>query len=248
MRWQRDFAHIAALAVCAAFGSTANAELINLSPTHSVALAVSETVVGGDSQITIDFPGAETPSDALDGDNGTKFLAFDGEADDGSAENSGMIVFFDSPVTIEAIRFGIANDAPERDPGSFTLEGSNSVTPATYGESGGRAPAALIPDAADWTPIVGTPAATGINEPGDTFLDAFASRLTYTDELPFERLADSFSNDTAYSAYRILFSDLRFVDNGIMQVGEVELLAVPEPTSLVIVLAGLAACAAGRRG
>lgn len=234
----------------AAASAQAETMYTNVSPSFQFAIGVSETVAGADSQVTNDFPGGERPAFALDGTNETKYLAFDGQADDGDATDSGMIVFFSSPVQVEAIRFGIANDAPERDPGSFTLEGSNSVTPATYNINGsGNAPAALVADAGMWTPIVGSPASTGITNVADTFLDAFASRKTYTDELPFERMADDFTNGTAYTAYRILFQDLRFAGNGIMQVGEVELLveAVPEPTTVVLGALGLVACVAGRR-
>ena len=86
-----------------------------------------------------------------------------------------------------------------------------------------------------------------MTDPTDTFLDAaIASRFNFTDEAPFFRDSDTFVNNTAYSAYRILFPETRFPNGFIMQVGEVELLIpeeefnvlIPEPTSLL--LTGLA--------
>lgn len=233
--------------------ASSQAATMNVAPFHTAAIAVSETAAGGDSFISTDFPGGENPSLGMDGTTGTKFLMFDGEANDGDASASGLIVFFPKPITAESLRFGFANDGPERDPSTFTLEGSNSVTPATYGfnEILGGAPAGLASDAGEWTAIVGSPGKTGLVErDDDLFQAAFDARFTYSDEAPFMRDADTFTNTTAYSAYRIIFPDLRIAGNGIMQVGEIEIYAaeaIPEPASLLLCLISGSVLAASRR-
>lgn len=233
---------------------SACAALVNASPFHASAIALSETVAGGDSQVSTDFPGGENPSLSLDGTTSTKFLMFDGQGDDGDASDSGLIVFFPRPLTVQEVRFGFANDGPERDPSTFTIEGSNSVTAnGTYNFNPilGGAPAALVDDDADWTPILGVAGKTGLVErDDDLFQAAFDARFAYSNEAPFFRDADTFVNNTAYSAYRILFPDLRIAGNGIMQVGEIELYTVeqiPEPASIMLIILGFAAVATRRR-
>ena len=190
--------------------------------------------MGGDTTTSADFPGAEAPEFALDGDIGTKFLIFSGSSGDMTANNSGIMVFFDEPVVVEALRFGFGNDAPERDPWTYTLEGSNLVDINTYG-----APPTTIADGPAWTPIQGDPnGLTGMVDVGDTFFDAFNSRGTYTTDPPFNRSATPFVNTEAYSAYRLLFPTVR-LDAGIMQVAEIEFLGVPEPTTASLLMVSL---------
>ncbi len=65
------------------------------------------------------YPGNENPSDALDGNQFTKYLNF-GE------ENSGLIVTPNSGAsTVRSFRLTTANDAVERDPASWALYGTN---------------------------------------------------------------------------------------------------------------------------
>lgn len=69
----------------------------------------SVTNPGGDS------PGGEEPANAIDGNPGTKWLDF----------NKGNLVFdFGSPVTFDRYQLTTANDAEERDPVRWILEGS----------------------------------------------------------------------------------------------------------------------------
>lgn len=65
---------------------------------------------GGDS------PGGEGPPQLIDGDPATKWLDLNKQA---------LIFTFPAATTIDAYRFATANDAPERDPVSWTLEGSD---------------------------------------------------------------------------------------------------------------------------
>jgi len=62
------------------------------------------------------FPAGEPPSALIDNNTGTKWLDF----------NKSYVQFeFPAPVTIDAYNFATANDAPERDPVSWTFSGSS---------------------------------------------------------------------------------------------------------------------------
>ena len=64
-------------------------------------------------------PGGETPPNVVDGSLGTKWLDF----------NKGALIFdFGSPEEIDSYRWATANDAEERDPVRWTLEGSDNAT------------------------------------------------------------------------------------------------------------------------
>jgi hypothetical protein len=67
---------------------------------------------GGDS------PGGESPPNIIDGDTGSKWLDFN---------KMGLIFTFPAATTVDAYRFATANDATERDPVSWTLEGSDDL-------------------------------------------------------------------------------------------------------------------------
>ncbi|MBQ99834.1 MAG: hypothetical protein CMO60_03120, partial [Verrucomicrobiales bacterium] len=66
-----------------------------------------------------DNPGGETPDLAVDGSLATKWLD----------RRQGPLVFdFGSPTTVDGYRWSTANDAPERDPVRWILEGSDDET------------------------------------------------------------------------------------------------------------------------
>ncbi len=65
-------------------------------------------------------PGAEGPENIIDGNTGTKWLDF--------TKFSPLVFQFPAPVTIDAYTFATANDDPERDPVSWTFEGSVNGT------------------------------------------------------------------------------------------------------------------------
>ena len=143
--------------------------------------------------------------------------------------NSGFIVTPASGASVvRALRIYTANDAPNRDPASFVLEGSNAG------------------DAGPFTPIaagdLALPMARNGNDPDgggplppDTRLDDFQEVLI--------------NNSTSYTSYRLTFPVLRKAGADVaMQIGEVEFDNVPEPgTAGVVSLAGLALLVRRRR-
>jgi hypothetical protein len=64
------------------------------------------------------FPAAENPAAAIDNRGDTKYLNFD-------KLNTGFTVTPSGSGVVRGITFMTANDAPQRDPASYTLEGSN---------------------------------------------------------------------------------------------------------------------------
>lgn len=67
------------------------------------------------------WPAAENPGEAVDGDNASKYLNF-------GKLNTGYIVTLTSgTATATGINFTTANDAAERDPASYILYGSNTA-------------------------------------------------------------------------------------------------------------------------
>jgi len=160
-----------------------------------------------------DTDGTPNPNELIEKaiDNTTdKFLSF-------NDYGAGFIVTPRAGLTnVRGIRLYSANDASERDPASFLLEGAaspNGPFTVIYGSdvtmSGGRNP---IPPYTD-SPRVQIP----------TNADTQSS-VTVT-----------FPNDVNYASYRVTFPTLR---DGLransMQIGEVELLGtiIPEPASL----------------
>lgn len=117
------------------------------------------------------------------------------------------------PTILTGLRFYTANDAVERDPASYLLEGSNNGTDFTVISQGALA----LPE--------------GRNPGGQVAIDALTQ---FNQEV-------AFANDSAYSSYRVTFPTLKNAGTAnSMQIAEVELLGrpVPEPASLV--LGGLA--------
>jgi len=120
------------------------------------------------------------------------------------------------PVT--GLRLYTANDSPERDPASFQLLGSNdSITgPWTAIASGNLA----LPE--------------DRNEGGNTVAIPPTGNLgAFHQEVTFE-------NDLPYDHYRLVFPTLKnAAAANSMQIAEVELLVVPEPSSLALLGLGM---------
>ena len=66
------------------------------------------------------YPGGESPANAIDGNDGSKYLNF-------ARTNTGIIVTPQAASTVASISLGTANDAAERDPASFILYGTNEA-------------------------------------------------------------------------------------------------------------------------
>jgi PEP-CTERM motif-containing protein len=129
---------------------------------------------------------------------------------------------------ITGARFYTANDAMERDPASYLIEGS------TTGAGG------------PWTSI----------SAGDLALPTGRNITTapFSGLTPINSASDflqtiAFANSTAYTSYRVTFPTLR--DAGLansMQIAEVELLsAVPEPSTIALVGTGVIGLAVAMR-
>lgn len=163
-----------------------------------------------DHVFTSSYPGAEDPTKVIDGLTNTKYLNF-------GKTNSGFIVSPTQPdkTIVTGVQFSSANDAPERDPMTWELFGTNDAV-ASVANSWG--------DAETWTLI-----ATG--ETGLT-----------TNRFEVGPLV-TFANADAYSSYRIVFPTVRNAGGAnSMQVSEVQLFGsvVPEPATLsLLALAAL---------
>jgi hypothetical protein len=174
-------------------------------------------------------PPGETVDHALD-DNTDKYLNF-------LDLNSGFIVTPAAGLSVvEAVRFYTANDAEPRDPGSYSLSGSNDTgaDPSTYSYT-------LISSGNLSLP-------SGRNASGQ----ALNPSSHYKQEV-------TFTNTTAYTTYKLIFPTVKNLPSGqpagqynSMQIGEVELMGtiVPEPSTLMLFgvgALGLLVCAWRRR-
>ncbi|MBK1881268.1 PEP-CTERM sorting domain-containing protein [Luteolibacter pohnpeiensis] len=156
------------------------------------------------------YPAGESPAMAIDGNPETKYLNF-------NSRNTGYIVTPTySSYIVTSLFLSTGGDAPERDPLTFSLYGSNSVTASSTPDD--------TFDLADFTPIV-LDMSTGLEtDPGRN--TASASQPT-------------FANDTAYTTYLLVFPTVRQSDGSpLFQIGEARLEAVPEPTSALLLSLG----------
>ncbi len=106
---------------------------IALFPTRAAAFQVENILRPGDPITTSsgNFPGGEAPANAIDGLTGTKYLNFD--------ELNVFITVqpqYSLPYLLNGFSVTSANDAPERDPKTYTLLGSNDNTLFTTITSG----------------------------------------------------------------------------------------------------------------
>ncbi|MBK1833150.1 lectin-like domain-containing protein [Roseibacillus ishigakijimensis] len=132
-----------------------------------------------------DFPIGEPPASANDGDVTTKWLD----------RNKGPLVLdFGAPVTADAYRFATANDANDRDPISWTLEGSN--------------------DNSSWTLLV-----EEIDFPTTTARQTYEREFLLADTpqiLQFERFDQIVLNgDPALINYEVRKADSLSINNGV---------------------------------
>ena len=145
-----------------------------------------------------DWPGAETPDLATDDDTGTKYLHFKGET-----EPTGFqIEPAAGPSVVTGLTFTTANDAPERDPISFELSGSNESIDGPY-------------------ELIASGDIVDFNDPNNAW-PRFTMNAT-----PI-----MFENDVAYKYYQVMFPTVRDPGSAnSMQIAEVELLGIPGPVA-----------------
>lgn len=157
-------------------------------------------------------PAAEGVEHAID-DRGQKYLNF-------LDLSSGFIVTPSgnpSHLPVTGLRLYTANDAEARDPASYQLFGSN--------------------DGVSWAAI----AAGNLALPDGRNANFISIPVSGTPSAFFQEV--SFANTTPYERYQLIFPTLKDAQtaNG-MQIAEVEILiAVPEPSSYALLLAGLIA-------
>ena len=197
------------------------------------------TVAGTGTAANINnYPAAEKPAFAIDGTPSTKYLNF-------AKLNTGYLVTHTAGGTVTGITFATANDAPERDPLTFSLYGSNT-TSVTGTEAAGT-----NIDLASFTPITLTQAIPGFaTDPG---------RNTLVASVPIV-------NTTNYASYLLVFPTVRNpATANSMQIGDAVLtgasgnitaasdpilggvFAVPEPATITLFAFGALALARRRR-
>lgn len=130
---------------------------------------------------------AESPPNAFDGNPATKYLSF-GNCNIATVSTScgvGTGFYFTAQNGISllrGVRLCTANDAPNRDPMTMTIEGSNQ-------------PSSTLTSGSSWTLIYSGP--TGLNtDPG---------RFTWG-------VQRNFTNNVWYASYRVLITSIRGAD------------------------------------
>ena len=183
-----------------------------LNPTDPI-IAVDETPAPA-MWVGSSFPANESPARGIDQMSSTKYLNF-GE------ERSGIIITNSGgPVQVARMELTTANDAPDRDPTSYELYGTNDpVTSEQNSNSNGTE---------TWTLI------------SSGTLDLPTAR--------FSTISVDVNSPTLYNSYRLIFPTVRnAAAANSMQIADIQFYAIPEPSGLVLGLGGLAMLASRRR-
>ena len=172
-----------------AFLTTAAPFLLTGSLNAQGILSPNDFVIGIDGNRNnpgLSNSGAEGPLSAFDGNNSTKWLSF-------GRTFTGLIV---TPATagtvVQSLSFTTGGDAPERDPVSYQLFGTNSTINSVSDGSG---------LAETWTLIGG--GATGLGASTSPSLARNTTGTTVT-----------VANTTPYNSYKVLFTALRKAGTG----------------------------------
>lgn len=193
--------------------------IVGVAATAGSSSSAFSTVGGGFNQ----YPAGEAPPNAIDRDVGTKYLNFGGRG-------TGFIVnpsLQPNPPPnpqrniLNSFRFFTGNDAPERDPRTVTIEGTNT-------------PNATTTTTASWAVLYSGQA--GLNtDPGRTSAGDFVT----------------FVAGEGFDSYRVLVTDLRgatsLVQFAEIQLVYDPAIPVPEPAAVGGVALALAAFARLRR-
>jgi hypothetical protein len=157
------------------------------------------------------YPEGETPAMAIDANPLSKYLNF-------AEVNTGFIVTIPGTMIVNGLRFTTANDSPERDPVTVSLEGTSALNPNNALE-------------ASWTPIYNGVSGLG-TDPGR--------------ELNGQTI--NFENVLSFNTYRLLITEVRSgATANSMQFSEVQFYSVPEPTTYALLGLGLAGWLLRRR-
>ena len=183
-------------AVVSATAGVSNAEQFLTPQDFIIAIdAIPNAFVHDPPTNNIMYPAQELPAAALDGDVNTKYLNF-------GRRGAGFIAIPGTPTTIQSFRLFTANDAPERDPFTYSLWGTNAPVNSPDISDGLGEAWTLISNGSLTPPVPqGTP-------PTDRFLPYDFANVT---------------NGTAYNAYKLYFPTVR--DAGAansMQISEVQ--------------------------
>src|SRR5262245_33243514 len=95
--------------------------IVGIAATFGSATSTAATAGGGSGNA---FPTAENPSNAINNNQGDKYLNF-------QQAGAGFIVTLSTAAIVTGFRFSTANDAVERDPATITIEGTNSPNATT---------------------------------------------------------------------------------------------------------------------
>lgn len=225
------FAVVVALVTCMSSHALAQVKITN--PGDPIT-GIWQTTIGGNSTASTagtanagQYPAGEPPAAAIDGrytqpygatpPQGTKYLNFGTGGGGGvSAITKGVGTGYYvtpalGPSIVTGIQIATANDAPERDPLTVSLEGSNAT-------------GADLALGSSWT-LIDDSINLGIDtNPGRYFL------------APMQ----TFTNTTQYTSYRVLVQTQRASANS-TQYGELTLhgIVIPEPSTIALAAAGL---------
>lgn len=151
------------------------------------------------------YPGAENPGNAFDSNLGSKYLNFAGANSGVIITSSGGAVVADCLHLTTAADFGPGES--DRNPTSWEVWGTNDTITSTDNSTGSNE---------NWT-LLGS---------GSTPFTANSGPNELSGDL-------AFSNTTAYSSYRVVFPTV--AGSSLMQIGEISLGVVPEPSSLGLI-------------
>jgi hypothetical protein len=161
---------IVAVAAIALATGTAHAALIDVTSPGDPIVGIAATPGSATSSLATAgggsgnaYPTAENPSNAIDNNQGDKYLNF-------QQSNAGFIttLLANGSSLVTQFRFSTGNDAAERDPATITIEGTNDANPTTTLNS-------------TWTPLY-----TGVSglatDPGR---NTFGSTVTFVNTQSF---------------------------------------------------------------